>query len=83
MYLRSPLVQKAIASFAVGGTIPNISLSDLKSLPVWLATAEEQRPFIEAFERQAALAREIAERSTQQQQIAKQVWEKSRLALEE
>jgi type I restriction enzyme M protein len=83
MYLRSPLVQKAIASFAVGGTIPNISLSDLKSLPVWLATGEEQQPFIEAFERQAALAKEISERSAEQQQIADQAWVNARLAVKE
>jgi hypothetical protein len=79
MYLRSPMVQQAIASYAVGGTIPNISLSDLRSLPVWVATPEEQQPFIEAFERQAALAREIAERSVQQQQIANQAWVHARL----
>jgi restriction endonuclease S subunit len=67
----------------VGGTIPNISLSDLKSLPVWLATAEEQQPFIEAFEGQTALAREIAERSAEQQQIEKQAWVDARLTLKE
>lgn len=83
MYLRSPLVQQAIASFAVGGTIPNISLSDLKSLPVWVATPAEQQPFIEAFDRQAALAQEIAERSAVQQQIAYQVWVNARLATKE
>lgn len=83
MYLRAPLVQEVIASFAVGGTIPNISLSDLKSLPVWLASAEEQQPFIEAFERQAALAHEIAERSAEQQQIADQAWVNARLTIRE
>lgn len=79
MYLRSPLVQQAIASLAVGGTIPNISLADLRALPVWLASREEQAPSIEAFERQAALQAQIAGHQKEQTSVAQQAWRQARL----
>jgi hypothetical protein len=79
MYLRAPLVQQAIASFAVGGTIPNISLTDLRGLPVWVATPQEQKPFIEAFERQAALEAEVVARRALQANLAESVWREFRL----
>jgi hypothetical protein len=79
MYLRAPMVQEAISSFAVGGTIPNISLSVLRSLPVWLPSLEEQRTFIEVFEQQAALEADIAERRKAQASLAQDAWRAHRL----
>ena len=83
MYLRSPIVQKVLTSLAVGGTIQNISLTDLKALPVWVASREEQKPFVDAFETQARLAGEIMERHAQQLKIDVDTWDRAGMLGEE
>jgi restriction endonuclease S subunit len=43
MYLRSSAVQSLLNRVAVGATIDNIALGDLRALPVWLPTLRKQR----------------------------------------
>src|SRR6185437_10465501 len=59
MFLKSPLAQQMIASLAVGVTVPNISLAEIRALPVSMATPREQQNLIVAFEKQFELQNEV------------------------
>jgi hypothetical protein len=74
IYLRSPTVQKALQGLAAGGTIPNIKISDLKAFPVWVPDYEAQVTFVELFDQQAKMQRDIDDLSYQQQSIADTAW---------
>ena len=73
-YLRSPAVQQALGALATGGTIANISLNDLRALPVWVPSIEEQERMVKVFDQQAEIERRIAEMAGEQKQIANKLW---------
>lgn len=73
-YLRSPAVQQALGALATGGTIANISLNDLKALPVWVPDLSDQFMFIELFDRQAKIQQDIEALSRQQASLAQEAW---------
>ncbi|NGX16140.1 N-6 DNA methylase [Wenzhouxiangella sp. XN24] len=74
MYLRSPAVQKILEALSTGGTIPNISLADLRAIPVWVPSMEEQERLVEAFDRQADIEHRIAELAAEQREITNRLW---------
>ena len=81
IYLRSPSVQAALAALATGGTIPNISLGDLRALPVWVPTHAEQGKFVELFDQQTKMQQQIEELTHQQHSLADSAWRAAGLAL--
>ena len=80
MYLRSPALQQRLATSAVAAVIPNISLQELRALPVWVPAVAEQAPFVAAFEAQAEKGAQLSALLAEQKQIAQSVWEAGPLA---
>jgi len=83
MYLRSPAVQHMLTKLAVGVTVQNISLGELRSLPVWVPPLEEQMKLIRAFERHMELERQSAAIATEQEAVAHALWQDTGLDLED
>jgi hypothetical protein len=75
MYLRSPAVQELLDSMAVGATIRNIALGELRSLPVWLPSVQKQREFIGAFEKQSELEIQMQDLAVQQTRASEDLWQ--------
>lgn len=74
MLLRSPLLQNLLKSVITGTTIPNVTLSDLRSLPIVIPTVEEQHLLCKLFETQHELERQIALMRLQQITAANNAW---------
>ena len=79
MYMRSPAVQNALEALASGGTIPNITLSDLRSFPVWVPPIEVQEKFIKAFDEQADIQAEIEKLHRVQTKVVENLWRRTEL----
>jgi type I restriction-modification system DNA methylase subunit len=82
MYLRSPAVQHALNKMAVGATIRNIALGELRALPVWVPPLLEQDKIIEAFDRQMELAQRAAAIAKEQEAVAETLWRDTGLDLQ-
>ena len=74
MYLRSPAVQHVLNAMAVGATIRNISLGDLRNLAIWVPPLAQQTKLIEMFDRQMELEKQVNEIVREQQSISEQLW---------
>jgi len=74
MYLRSPMFQAQLRAIVVGTTIPNLSLPELRDLPVAVPTSEEQHALRVAFEAQAARQEQIRELQQAQANLELEVW---------
>lgn len=74
MYLRSPLFQNQLRAITAGTTIPNVSLLDLRKLPIVIATVQEQHELRSAFEIQNELQLQISELQVRQTTAARDVW---------
>lgn len=74
MYLRSPAVQHAIKGLATGGTIQNISLEDLRALPVWVPDDETQARIVTVFDMQAEVQTQIDSLKARQSEAADSLW---------
>jgi hypothetical protein len=74
MYLRSPAVQSQLFSLAYGETVSNMSLTELRSLPVRVPDEDAQRALIEAFDRQIEVLRDIYDLNEKNQGIAEELW---------
>ena len=74
MYLRSPVVQKTLEARSTGGTIPNISLADLRAIPVWVPSMEQQQRLVKVFDQQSEIQQRIAEMAEEQGRIASHLW---------
>lgn len=74
MCLRSPLFQSLLRSVVVGTTIPNVSLFDLRKLPVIVGNSDEQRRLRQVFEEQAKLQLQIGQLQDQQAAMAQETW---------
>jgi type I restriction enzyme M protein len=74
MLLRSPLFQKLLKSVITGTTIPNVTLSDLRSLPIVIPTVEEHQLLCKLFETQCELQGQIALMRLQQVTAASNAW---------
>jgi hypothetical protein len=74
MYLRSPLFQDQLRAITAGTTIPNVSLLDLRKLPIAIATLQEQHELRAAFEMQYELQLQISELQVRQTTAARDVW---------
>jgi type I restriction-modification system DNA methylase subunit len=79
MYLRSPAVQELLDSMAVGATIRNIALGELRSLPVWVPSVQKQREFVSAFEKQSELEIQMQDLAAEQARAATALWEQMEL----
>lgn len=79
MYLRSPYFQALLRSLRVGSTIPNISLTDLRRLPVAVPTPDQQVALRKAFEAQHELQGSIDTLVRRQQQAENSAWATARL----
>jgi hypothetical protein len=82
MYLRSPLFQAQLRAIVVGTTIPNVSLPDLRKLPVAVPTPPEQKGLRAAFEMQIEGRRQIHELQKRQLDLELDVWSELGLAAE-
>jgi type I restriction enzyme M protein len=82
MYLRSPAVQTLLNTIAVGATIRNIPLGELRALPIWLPSRESQEAFVRVFDKQAELERRAAEIAAEQQEVAQSLWREAGLEAE-
>lgn len=80
MYLRSPLFQAQLRAIVVGTTIPNVSLPDLRKLPVAVPTREEQHELRIAFEMQTESQERIRELQKHQIDLELDVWNQIGLA---
>lgn len=74
MYLRSPVVQQVLTALATGATIKNISLGDLRELPVWVPNAEEQAALVNAFEEQCDAQKTIETLENKQKELSTMAW---------
>jgi hypothetical protein len=75
MYLRSPTVQHMLETMAVGVTIRNISLVELRALTVWVPPISEQYKLIQVFDRQMELAKQVNEIVMEQHAISARLWQ--------
>jgi type I restriction enzyme M protein len=75
MHLRSPLFQSLLQSVVTGTTIPNVTLGDLRALPIVIPTVEEQRQLREVFETQSQLQSQIHLLQIQQHAAAAKAWD--------
>ncbi len=82
MYLRSPVAQRTLESLAVGMTIRNISLSDIKALEIPLAKLD-QTQLIQAFDKLAELQESLKNAKTDQRTIATKVWKAAGLDIQD
>jgi hypothetical protein len=80
MYLRSPLFQAQLRAIVVGTTIPNVSLPDLRKLPVAVPTREEQHELRVAFEMQTESQERIRELQKHQIDLDLDLWSQLGLA---
>jgi hypothetical protein len=74
MYLRSPLFQDQLRAITAGTTIPNVSLPDLRNLPIVIARPQEQHELHAAFEVQNQLQLQISELQARQTTAALDAW---------
>lgn len=74
MYLSSPLFQDQLRAITAGTTIPNVSLLDLRNLPIVIATPQEQQELRAAFEIQNQLQLQISELQARQTTAARDAW---------
>jgi hypothetical protein len=81
MYLRSPLFQALLGSVVTGTTIPNVTLSDLRKIPVIVLTAQEQKWLRAAFESQMQIQRHLDELKIQQESKGTAAWTATRLTV--
>jgi hypothetical protein len=74
MYLRSPLFQSLLGAVEARTATPHVSVVDVRSLPIVVPTAEEQRRLRLVFESQAQMGREIDELLRKQESVARDAW---------
>jgi hypothetical protein len=74
MYLRSPLFQSLLRAVVVGSTIPNVSLFDLRKLPVVIPSHDEQRRLRQVFDAQVQLQQQLRDLQQQQATLARDVY---------
>lgn len=74
MFLKSPLAQRMIKSLAVGATVSNISLAEIRALSVALPSTTDQQTIIEAFEGQIEIQHEIRTLQDKQKLLAVNAW---------
>jgi type I restriction enzyme M protein len=74
MYLRSPAVGRLLESLAVGVTIPNVSLPDMKALPISVPNSDQQRSLVEAFDKLADLQNRLTTLQTKQRSLDADIW---------
>ena len=82
MYLRSPLFQALLRSVVTGTTIPNVTLGDLRQIPVIIPTPQEQNRLRTAFESQMEIQRQLDELKIQQGHQGTSAWIDTRLTVE-
>jgi len=76
MVLRSPLFQSLLKSIITGTTIPNVTLNDLRSLPIVIPTIKEQQLLCKLFETQRELQSQIALLRLQQVTATNNAWKR-------
>lgn len=81
MYLRSPLFQALLGSIVTGTTIPNVTLSDLREIPMIALTTQEQMSLRRAFESQMQIQRHLDELKLQQENAGNAAWAATRLTV--
>lgn len=81
MYLRSPLFQALLGSIVTGTTIPNVTLSDLREIPMIALTTQEQMSLRRAFESQMQIQRHLDELKLQQESAGTAAWAATRLTV--
>lgn len=74
MYLKSPIAQSLLASRA-SGMISMIQVRDIKSLPVPIPSAEEQRAIIETFNEKLKLKNKITALEAELGNLSKRHWD--------
>ena len=74
MYMRSPLFQGQLRTITTGTTIPNVSLLDLRKLPIVIGALQEQHELRSAFEIQNNLQLQILELQLRQTTVARDAW---------
>jgi type I restriction enzyme M protein len=75
MYLRSPAVQRVLDTMAVGVTVRNISLADLRGMAVWVPSLAEQNKLIQVIDRQMELENQVHQIVIEQDAISARLWQ--------
>ena len=79
-FLRSPMLQMAIRSMAIGVTIPNIPLAELKKLLIWVLPPADEQALVRSFDDSARAERDILELRQRQRAGEQELWERLELA---